>query len=1091
MLRIIEGDLSSIAYDEVKREIKELTKAKKRVFLLVPEQQAVIAEKEIMRELAASASLTFEVTNFTRLANTVYRSLGGIAGEYSTRSKEALLMWKALTELSPVLKMTGGGEVNTGMVEKALAAVQEMKSIAATPETLYGLSEEPRISSNERLKGKLSDIARIMTLYNNLLVEKYTSTRDECERLAAKLSDNPDFFAGAYFFISGFTSFTEPQYEVLRALLRASTVSVHLPMSRRHYEFFEFSEIRKTKERLLSIADMASVKKEIVRREAEREGRNPLLHEICDLVWRNVGEIDNSCLQNAGDTLRIFEARDPYEECDFIAADIKRRVMGGDSYSDFAVIARDSSKYVGLLDTSFDNASIPYFISQRKDVSSFEAVKLILSAFSAVCGGFLRSDVISYAKCRLSGIDTEACDEFELYTEVWGITGDGFLRESGWNMPPDGLGAKMREGDTRLKRINESREKLIAPLVRLRDNLSAAHTVREHARALFLLLRDLSVEEGLYKQSDELLALGESESAEACDKLWDIICSALDVTVEVLGDSEINAEGFINQLKVVLSEVDIGRIPAFLDEVTVGGADMIRLSDKKHVYIIGVNAGEFPRSADTGAYFSDRDKEILSSLGLNTDTDTDIPYARELFFFSRAIWTAKDSVTLLYRTRNEALGAAARSDVIDRIVKLTKEKIQPRKISELPLSDKLYFPAISLEYTERCDVRGALCDSGLGREVALTSSVIENAGHTLTQSTADAIYKGDIPLTQSKIEAYVDCPFAYYLRYNIRISENERAEFDARNIGTFMHAILENFFSEVREESLTVDEISPDRREEMVGRAAKKYLSSVIDGTTETKRQTILLDRLERAALPVVNGLCDELSGCKFVPDLFELKIDKNDDQLPDPVEFVNDKGDSSYVYGFIDRVDTYKSGEDVYVRVIDYKTGAKSFSPSDIDEGKNLQMFLYLKAIVDTKNETFKQRIGVGDGGRLIPAGVIYVKTDLSDATVARPDPTAQDAAIAKKQDRRGMILDDKESIDAMHKDYIPVKYTKTGEPNKRTANNLYTLAEWDEMGERMSRKIGEITERMRAGDISLADSHGGAHCDSCKFKPICRKSK
>ena len=217
MLRIIEGDLSSIAYDEVKREIKELTKAKKRVFLLVPEQQAVIAEKEIMRELAASASLTFEVTNFTRLANTVYRSLGGIAGEYSTRSKEALLMWKALTELSPVLKMTGGGEVNTGMVEKALAAVQEMKSIAATPETLYGLSEEPRIRSNGRLKGKLSDIARIMTLYNNLLVEKYTSTRDECERLAAKLSERPDFFAGAYFFISGFTSFTEPQYEVLRA----------------------------------------------------------------------------------------------------------------------------------------------------------------------------------------------------------------------------------------------------------------------------------------------------------------------------------------------------------------------------------------------------------------------------------------------------------------------------------------------------------------------------------------------------------------------------------------------------------------------------------------------------------------------------------------------------------------------------------------------------------------------------------------------------------------------------------------------------------------------------------------------------------
>ena len=68
----------------------------------------MLAEKDIMSELPPSASTIFEVTNFTRLADTVYRSIGGLAGEFSTKAKEALIMWKTLTELSPYLTMTGG-----------------------------------------------------------------------------------------------------------------------------------------------------------------------------------------------------------------------------------------------------------------------------------------------------------------------------------------------------------------------------------------------------------------------------------------------------------------------------------------------------------------------------------------------------------------------------------------------------------------------------------------------------------------------------------------------------------------------------------------------------------------------------------------------------------------------------------------------------------------------------------------------------------------------------------------------------------------------------------------------------------------------
>ena len=175
---------------------------------------------------------------------------------------------------------------------------------------------------------------------------------------------------------------------------------------------------------------------------------------------------------------------------------------------------------------------------------------------------------------------------------------------------------------------------------------------------------------------------------------------------------------------------------------------------------------------------------------------------------------------------------------------------------------------------------------------------------------------------------------------------------------------------------------------------------------------------------------------------------------------------------------------------------GQKNFSPSDINEGRNLQMFLYLKAIVDTANDEFIKELAEDTNVNIIPAGVIYVKTDLSDAKITRPDPEEEVKAIAAKQSRSGMILDDRESMDAMNKNYVPVKFNKPkkdGDPpplSDSSKDKVFTLEKWDEMGEIMAEKIGEITDRMRSGDISLADAHGGKHCDSCKFKPICRKN-
>ena len=1088
MLRITEGGFASGAYEDIKKEILSHIERGERTFLITPEQQSVIAESELVKILPKYAPLYFEVTNFTRFANTVYRSIGGLAGNYADSGKEALIMWRTLTELSPFLRIFKG-EVNVGMVDKALAATAEMKSLAIGADELSALADDKRLESKKRLAAKLSDISKVIALYDKLLIEKYSSTRDECERLAAKLSENPSLFSDVHFYLTGFTSFTEPQYRVLGELMKFSTVTVHLTVGRAEEDSFEFSEIKKTKESLFRTADACMTKKELRKNGTISPDKSLLIAEACGLLWHNFGKIDNESLQNEPGAIRILEASDPYEESGFIAADIKRRVMSGAAYRDFAIVARDSDKYLGILDTALSEAGIPYFISKRKNISAYEPIKFIYTAFSVVESGFSREDVISYAKCGLCGIDRNACDEFEIYTDIWQINKSRFYDDNFWTMSPGGYDSALTEEDGEmLARIDNVRHTLIDPLVKLSENLKAARTVREHATALVEFLTECELEKRIIERCEKFRALGETDAAEENERLWGAICSSLDSLVEVLSDFEVTTRAFISQVKIILDSKDLGKIPTFYDEVTVGSADMLRLSQKKEVYLIGVNRGEFPRRAESNAYFSDADKAVLSELGLNTDADAMIPLAREAFFFSRAFSSASRRVTLSYTLRDEALTASKRSDVIDRIIDICNDVIKPIRISEIPTVEKIYYPAMALPFIDNDAVMDALAKSGYQVDATKSEIGITNADMQLSTDSRSSLYKDTMKLTQSRIDSYVNCPFAYFLRYNLKLSEWERAEFNARNIGTFIHAVLENFFSELRHDG-GIDTLTSEKKQEMVERAAKKYLNSQSHSTQNAKkRESIMLDRLCRASMPLVDTLCDELAGSEFLPRFFELKIDEQAPDLPRPATFVGEDGQAVKVYGTIDRVDTYKTENGVYVKVIDYKTGAKAFSPSDIDEGKNLQMFLYLKAIVEADNEGFRNELGADKGEKIIPAGVIYVKADMSDVTVPHENNEEALETIKNNQARRGMLLNDKESIGAMNKEYIPINFKKDGTPDARSQKYLYTEKGWDDLNDKIKSKVLEISGRMKSGDISLSKSNVRL-CDVCKFKPVCRR--
>ncbi len=1094
MLRIVKSKHFSSGRKAFCHEIEKNIQGGGRACLIVPEQQTVMAEGLMAKILPSSSVLQFEVTNFTRLANTAFRALGGLSGEYCDTAKKSLIMWRALTELSPVLAMTGGRkEITSGFVESCLSAVAQMQNLGIYPAALSDACDFDEIKNDRRLSSRVSDLASVYSLYKRLLGERYADTGDDAEAMIKTLEENPEFLTDTHIYIEGFSSFTEPQYRLIALLAARTDVSLSLVLPKGAEEEFEYTELRECERRLVTSARRSGADIKLAREEGYLTNRKASLDELRTVFWTTNTSNDKISLQNSED-LRIFQAHTPYDECAFVCEDIKRRIMNGASYSDIAIVARSAEDYKGILDSALSEAEIPAFTSYRRDINELEAIKLIYTAYAAL-RGFKREDVISFAKCSLSGISRDECDEFEIYVNKWQISGRRFTDEGIWNMNPDGYSDRRDEKtDEKLLRIHSVRERLITPLSALYEKSISAATVREQAEVLLDFLIQIDLERSLKVRAERLAALGEGALSEDNAALWRIICQALDTLVSVLGDSPADADAFLSQLKVVFSATDIGRIPAFADQVTVGSADMLRLYEKKHIYLIGVNSGKFPASVNDKSYFSESDRIKLTRCGLAITPELEIKSARELFIFSRAFSYATDSVTITYHSADTRFKAVEPSEIIGRIAFLTGDSVKPIPIDSLPLSQRIFSPESTLsrigDFADSYEtVKNALVDSGYEREISILEGDISNKNAKLNLQNADS--KRTITLSQSRIDSYVKCPFGYYCRYVIGLKTDERAEFDSRNIGSFIHAILENFFSELSRDGRSTESLSPDERVALTRAAAEKYISSLGDDTIGSSVRTrIKIDRLCRAALPIVEGLCEEFTQSAFKPRFFELSLNGGEES-PDPIRLEAESGPVT-IYGVIDRVDAYKKGEDVYLRVIDYKTGKKAFSPDDMSEGMNLQMFLYLKALVESENQKFRERLGVNEGGNIRPAGVIYVKTNIRDVKIARPDDDIAMKAAKTAQEREGMILDDEDVIGAMTLKYTPV-YSERN-PDKISAANrkyLFDGEGWNNIMQTVEESVCRVADGIRRGtmDASPKEKGNDSPCDYCDFKPICRK--
>ena len=180
-----------------------------------------------------------------------------------------------------------------------------------------------------------------------------------------------------------------------------------------------------------------------------------------------------------------------------------------------------------------------------------------------------------------------------------------------------------------------------------------------------------------------------------------------------------------------------------------------------------------------------------------------------------------------------------------------------------------------------------------------------------------------------------------------------------------------------------------------------------------------------------------------------------------------------------------------MYVRVVDYKTGIKTFSLDDVKRGENLQMLLYLKAVSETENPTFKEQLGIKAEGKIIPAGIVYVRTSVADITIDAPSDELANSEVKKSFERLGATLDSDVVLSAMNPEFTPMAKTKKGEEPKPLT---YTEADWQKINEDMKDVVLSIADEITSGHIvartNVQDNATFHPCEDCQYKYICRNA-
>ncbi len=1064
----------------------------KNLTLIVPEQFSFMTEKIMLEKIGTKAMADIDVLSFTSLGE----KLVGKPALHERRrlddASRAVLMSMALESVKDKLTLYGKHTSSKSVISEFLTLSSEFKQSAVSSDSVrFALSQ----SDDGLLKMKLGDITTVLDAYDAMTAESYFNPDDLLTELYDILPDN-DYFKNRLVFIDSFRGFTTQEYKVIgRMLSKAQAVYVTLctdNLDNQGDETDLFAHTKRTAHRLIDIARKSGV---AVAKPQYLSMRNKFNNFPPDFkrfsspelaaLEKELFSVSPNVYEEECGNITLCKASDIYSECEFIACTAKKLIReNGYRCRDIAVIARESSSYESPLRSALKKCGIPVFEDSRQPVDVSPVVALVESAINIAANGFSTESVMRYLKTGLSGFTTEEISAVENYCYLWSINGSQWTCE--WTQNPGGFGEEAGEEEkAELEILNSLRKRIVSPLFDLKKKLQDSKG-EESAAAVFAFLERIDASENIRSLAKNLALRGETGLALELERLWNVVIDMLEGIETLTRGRYVTAKEFCDMFELMLGVQTVGSLPQGLDEITIGSADRIRTVAPKIVFIAGANSGVFPAVPSSGSALTDKDRRKMSELGIELSDFGEYKLAEEKLIAYNAFCCASDKLFVCCTERNAKGEQLTPSELYTKIKTLfpeCREVVAEEENSLYFIEGKeLAFEQLAKNKSDNNSLYASLCDyfaddseysgriSALERASGNRNFKIENPDAALS------LFGKNMYMSASRVESFYKCPFSYFCRYGIKAMPRKVAELDPMQRGNIIHYALEKLLTDFDRKTLT--EMSSEDIFHYMKPLLTEYLNTKLDGENRNERFIYLFNKLIYSVCDVAERLIKELSQSSFTPADFELKIG-NDGEIP--AYEVKTQNGKVIISGAIDRVDEALIGGKKYIRIVDYKSSGKDFRLSDVVQGLNMQMLIYLFTLWQNGKEKY---------GDFTPAGVLYYPANSPLVSVARGSTDEEiEAERQKKCTMTGIVLDNSEVIKAMDSTesgtYIPVKY-KGGE----FTGSLIGLTQLEKLKEKADSILAEMADSLHSGNIEAVPSCGSSYkfvCDYCDYKAVC----
>lgn len=1069
---------------------------KEKIYLIVPNQMALMAEKKLMEITNNVSLINTEVITFNRMAFRVRNEIGGAKKTNLSKSGKAMLLYDILRKQKDSLNFLGKSAENVDIIGNSITEFKKHRI------DINKLKEECNNTDDMYLKLKLNDMIKMYEEFESSIQNRFLDENDVLDILNTQIVESNQF-KNSIIYIDEFVGFTTQEYQIIAKLLQIAkqvniTICTDNLIQDEEVDKDIFYASKNTGIKLINIAKEYGIEIEddVKLTQLYRFKNDELKH-----LEGNFYNIPYKKYEEEPKNIKMFLANNQYSEIEHIASQIVKLVRNEKyRYKDISVITKNLNIYSSLIKVIFSNYNIPVFIDEKRELSENIIVKFLISVLEICNKNWSYEAVFNYLKTGFVNIDREEIFKLENYCIRWGIKGNKWYRED-WNY----LG-KDEYTQEELERLNELRRIIVKPIRNLQEKAKKDSTFLNLTKILYEFLQEMKLEETIRLKINKLEEKGFIELANEYETSFKVLIDLFDEIVLVFGEENTNFDKYINTLKIGLKNTGLGKIPATQDEVIVGDVSRSRSHKVKAVFIIGINDGEFPSIYKDEGFFNDKDREYLKGQGFELANGSIENLYEENFNIYKAFTVAEEKLFLSYASSDNE-GRTLRPSILITKVKKIYPKLQ--ETSDIIIQEKEIITKNNTfdnlieklnDYQEGKEIEDIWFDilyyyenDALWRGRLLKS--LEGINYTnipekIRPEFVKKLYGETLHTTISRLERYRSCPFSFYLEYGLKLKEKKSLKLDPIDTGSFMHEVIDTFFEEIANNKISIQEIEKADIEKIVKKIVEEKLNLTSNYIFKSIPKFIMLtNRLCRLVTLSIIYIVQGLKNTDF--EVVGNEIEFKNGKEYRPIEIITKDGRKVEITGKIDRIDLAKDETGKYIRIIDYKSSAKDINLNEVLAGLQLQLITYLDAVCQEKD--------------LIPAGILYfgLVEPKIDKGKRGKDITEEELEQKIREHFRmnGLVLAEMKAVNMMDNklkdgeksDIIPVKIKKDGTMDK--TSKVVSRKEFEILQKYVKKTLGEISKEILDGNIDIKPYYNvktkKKPCEYCKYNSICNFKK